>query len=119
MYNVDAAVPLTLTYEFDVTIIDGCKDSALAFSPSEQADEPFIIDAAPTTATQSILFAAVTTTTSIVLCPISIEMEIYSNFVWVSANNVGLFPWIPSYTSGTGFDLQTDDAATLADPANA
>ena len=39
---------------------------------------------------------------------------------WINyVGNEASYPWINDYVSGTGFDIQTDDAATYADPASA
>ena len=118
--NVDAEDPTPISFEFDVTIVDFCKDSALSFT-SSQADIDYVIDAVPTTAAQTITFPSVTTTTDSTRCPISVDLQIYLINTWVDyVGNTANYPWIDSasYLSNTGFDVQTDDASTYANPAN-
>ena len=73
--NADAADPTPISFEFDVTIVDFCKDSVLSFT-SSQANLDYIIDAVPNTAAEPVTFPSVATTTDSTRCPISVNLQI-------------------------------------------
>ena len=117
--NTGGLDPTPIAYEFDVTIVDFCRDSALTFSAS-QADESYVIDAVAITAEQSVSFVGVTTSTDATRCPISVDLQIFDGLNWINyVGSEASYPWINDYVSGSGFDIQTDDSATYANPASA
>ena len=106
--------PTPLSWEFDVTIVDFCRDSQLSFDAS-QADESYVIDAVAPTADQAVAFVSISTSTDATRCPITVALEIYDGVIW--NGNTGDYSWINTYSS-TGFNIQTDDADTYANPSN-
>ena len=86
---------------------------------SSQSDETYIIDAVGPTPDQNVAFVGVTTDTDPIRCPITVYLEIFDGVNWFGCAALGGCPWMNDYAVGTGFDIQTDDAATYADPANA
>ena len=117
--NPGALDPTPLSYEFEVTIIDFCRDSELA-SGGKQDDVDYVIDAIPSTAGMNVPFVSVTTTTDSTRCPITISLQIFDGIGWNDyTGNEANYPWISSGSmSSTEFIIQTDDAATYADPSN-
>ena len=74
--NAGGLDPTPISFEFDVTIVDFCRDSALSFDAS-QADEVYTINAlASGTAASSVTMVGVSTDTDDTRCPITRTLEI-------------------------------------------
>ena len=72
--NTGALDPTPISFEFDVTIVDFCRDSALNF-PVSQADEVYEIGAVAPTAEKPVSFVGVTTSsTDATRCPYSVDL---------------------------------------------
>ena len=85
---------------------------------STQPNESYTIEVSPSPA-YTISFPTVTTTTDATRCPFTLDLQISDGTVYQDyVGNEGTYPWISSYTSNTGFEIQTDDAATYGNPTS-
>jgi hypothetical protein len=70
-----------------------------------------------TTAGQTVNFDTVTSSSSSVRCPVTVDLQLKNDGTWYDyVGNESNWPWISSYTSGTSFEIQTNDYATYANP---
>ena len=66
----------------------------------------------------TISFPTVTTSTDASRCPYTLDLQISDGTVYQDyVGNEAASPWISSYTSNVGFDIQTDDAASFGNPS--
>ena len=70
--NPAETVPSPITFQFDVTVVDFCKDSSLSFDTSF-ADVNYSIEVSPSP-TQSETFPSVTTSTDATRCPFTVNL---------------------------------------------
>ena len=109
--NAGALVPLTLAYDFTVTIIDACKDNALSFATT-MTPIAYVIDnktPSSTTADLPVSFPSVTATVAdSTRCPVTVNMQIENNGSWLDVSgNEATYPWIKTgtYATGIGFTI--------------